>query len=488
MATLRPFLTALLAIPLLGVPPAAAETPAHIGFGPCPPGVGEATRIECGTLDVPLDYHHPGGKVISIAVSRIKASGAPEERRGALLVNPGGPGGSGLDYATSKRAKMPDSVQRSYDIIGFDPRGVGRSNPINCGPTGGLFDHPRPDPVPTDREQERAYLNELQRMAADCAHHVGELLPHINTANTARDMDRIRESLAEPKLNFLGVSYGSYLGAAYSAEFPGQTGRMVLDSVVAPTDWLQFDLEQGYAMIEQRNVLFDWGAAHPRFGLGRDRDVVRNHYLQARAALAADPARGEFGAAEFDRLVYRTLSRTERWEPFIQALSTFVHTGNADGLRPEEPGDGPETRNSEAALRTVKCADSPRPHPAEVVRAVRALRTVDPQPVLTGVEASACAFWPPPREPARFGHPDMPPVLLTQAQQDPTTPYAGAKQMQTVLPGSRMITLHNSYSHGVFASQRSDCVDSAAADYLVHGVVPAADVHCVGHGLPPAPR
>jgi pimeloyl-ACP methyl ester carboxylesterase len=444
--------------------------------------VGDGTQVECGTLDVPLDYRHASGKVISVAISRIKASGTPEQRRGSLLINPGGPGETGIDYVAGKRAKMPEDVRRSYDIVGFDPRGVGHSAPVDCGPMGGRFDHPGADPVPTNDKQERDHLDRLSAMAQDCTKHIGDALPHINTANTARDMDRIRKALGDPKLTFLGVSYGSYLGAAYASEFPSTTGRMLLDSVVGPKDWHHFDLDQGFAMIEQRDVLFDWIAAHPTFGLGRDRNTVRDQYLHARAVLTRHPARGVFGPDEFDRFVYRTLSRTERWEPFARALGDFVHTGNSDGLKHEE--DSPETRNSEAALRTVKCADSRRPRPSEVTGAIHALRAVDPQPVLTGMEASVCPFWTPPREPARLGHRDMPVVLLAQADKDPTTPYAGAKEMQAALPGSRMITLHDSYSHGVFASQRSTCVDATAANYLVHGVVPPADVHCPGPGLP----
>ncbi|MFD0491011.1 alpha/beta fold hydrolase [Saccharopolyspora spinosporotrichia] len=156
-----------------------------------------------------------------MAISRIRATGTPREYRGALLVNPGGPGGSGLGYAAEKRAKLPEPVQRSFDVIGFDPRGVGRSAPVDCGPAGGLFQHPAPDPVPTDPASEQAYLGQLRHLAGDCVRHVGDVLPHVSTANTARDMDVIREALGKRELNFLGVSYGTYLGAAYAAQFPG---------------------------------------------------------------------------------------------------------------------------------------------------------------------------------------------------------------------------------------------------------------------------
>ncbi|MCX2732239.1 alpha/beta hydrolase [Saccharopolyspora sp. NFXS83] len=474
MFNLRRSRTALLLAPLLAtllpIPTATAEPPGEIHFGSCPIDVTDTPEVQCGHIRVPLDYAKEDGPTIDVAVSRIRASGTSEQQRGALLVNPGGPGGTGLDYAESKRAKMPAEVRQSYDIIGFDPRGVGRSAPVDCGPAGGLFDHPRPDPVPAGAGQERAYLDGLHRLADDCARAIGPALPHINTTNTAHDMDRIRQALGEPRLNYVGVSYGTYLGAAYAAEFPLRTGRMVLDSVVSPDAWHDFDVRQGFAMLEQRDALFDWIASRPDIGLGNDRTTVREHYLHARSALPT----GEFGPDEFDRVVYRTLSRTERWEPFARALSRYVHTGDNTALRPTEPDD----HNYEAALRTVKCADSPRPTVHDVLGAVRALRAADPQPVLTGLEADTCAFWPEPRETTRLGHPDMPPVLLTQAEHDPTTPLDGARRMQARLPDSRLITLDGSRSHGAFASQHSTCLDTAAARYLLTEALPPPHTPC----------
>ena len=452
---------------------ASAEATAPIRFGPCPPDVGAG--VQCGRLEVPRDHANPVGPRISLALSRIPASGTPQEHRGALLVNPGGPGDPGLDYAASKRAKLPEGVRRAYDVVGFDPRGVGRSAPVDCGPTGGLFERPRPDPVPRDHAAELSYLDGLGGIAEDCRRNSGALLPHLSTVETARDMDLVRQALGEPVLNYLGVSYGTYLGAAYAAEFPHRTGRMVLDSAVGPDDWHRFDVRQGFAMLAQRDVLFDWIAAHPELGLGTDRAAVRSSYLAARARLPI----GELGPDEFDRAAYEALSRTERWEPFARGLAEVLRTGDGSALLPDA-GD----RNSEAALRAVKCADSPRPSRAEVLGSVRALRAADPQPVLTGLEAAVCAFWSPPRETARLGHPAMPPVLITQAAHDPTTPLDGTVRLRARMPGARMAVLDDGYSHGAFASQRNACLDGTAERYLLTGQLPAADVHCAGPGLP----
>ncbi|MFJ8536016.1 alpha/beta hydrolase [Streptomyces sp. NPDC093591] len=474
---------------LLPTAAAPARASASLTFGACPdsvPGPPAPDRVECGRLTVPLDRTRPSGPRIEIAVSRVPASGTPAERRGILLVNPGGPGGSGLPYAVTKRAKLPASVRRSYDVIGFDPRGVGHSTPVDCGAMGGLFAAPGADPVPTTPRAERTYLASQRHLADDCAAGTDTgVLPYLSTEQTAYDMDAIRAALGEPRTSFLGVSYGSYLGAAYAARFPHRVGRMVLDSVVGPWDWHDFDVIQSRAMLRARDTFFAWTAEHPeRFGLGAGADAVRRSYLRVRGGLAARPVNG-FGPAEFDRAVYRALGRTERWAGLADGLRVYLTDGSPDGLRPTSAFDSPESRNYEAANRIVKCADGPGPTPREVVADIRRIRRLDPQPVLTGLEASACAYWrhrPDHRTP--LGSPAAPPVLLVASAHDPVTPIEGARRLREVLPGSRLITLDDDYSHGVFASRGNACVDGTVAAYLVDGTVPAADVRCSGPGLP----
>lgn len=481
-------LTATAVALLPGGPVHAAPPAPALHFAACPETVPDPpapAKVECGRLSVPLDRADPDGRRIEIAVSRVRATGTPAERRGVLLVNPGGPGGSGLPYAVTKRAKLPESVRRSYDVIGFDPRGTGSSAPADCGPMGGLFDSPGPDPVPVGRAAERAYLNGLRRTADDCARGVGAALPHLSTTETARDMDAVRAALGESRIGYLGVSYGTYLGAAYAALFPHRVGAMVLDSVVGPEDWYDFDLRQARALIRQRADFFAWSARHEeRFGLGGSGAAVRAAYQRVRDGLARHPV-GGFGASEFDRAVYRALGRTERWEGLADGLRTYLRDGSTDPLRPAEPFDGAASRTYEAANRTVKCADGPAPAPARVTADLRRIRGLDPQPVLTGMEASVCAYWH--HRPARstpLGSPDAPPVLLIASEHDPVTPIEGARALQRRLPGSRLVTLHDDYSHGVFASRGDGCVDGTAAAYLVDGAVPRTDVHCEGPGLP----
>ncbi|WP_329269882.1 alpha/beta fold hydrolase [Streptomyces sp. NBC_01451] len=472
---------------------AAPTTPTRVHFGTCPDSVPRPAApetVECGRLDVPLNWDAPAvdGPRLRIAVSRVRASGTAAERRGILLVNPGGPGGAGLPYAVTKRARLPESVRRAFDVIGFDPRGTGLSSPVDCGAMGGLFDGDRPhaDPVPVGPRAESAYLRSLRALADDCAAGVGdEVLPYLSTEQTARDMDAIRAALGEHRTSFLGVSYGSYLGAAYTARFPHRVGRMVLDSVVGPWDWYDFDVVQSRALLRGRDTFLAWTARHPdRFGLGDDTGAVRDAYLRVREGLRERPVDG-FGAAAFDRAVYRALGRTERWAGLADGLRTYLRDGTPGTLRPPTAPGSPDSRTFEAANRTVKCADGPGPAPARVLADLRRTRRLDPQPVLTGMEASACAFWH--HRPARrtaLGSPAAPPVLLIASAHDPVTPIEGAHELRRLLPGSRLVTLDDDYSHGVFASRGNACVDSTAAAYLVAGRVPAADVRCAGPGLP----
>ncbi|MFD8232346.1 alpha/beta hydrolase [Streptomyces sp. NPDC059696] len=464
-----------------------ASTPT-LRFGACPdsvPAPPAPDAVECGRITVPLDRHHPEGPSVDVAVSRVPASGSPAERRGILLVNPGGPGGSGLPYAVTKRAKLPERVRRAYDVIGFDPRGVGQSTPVHCGSMGGLFDSPGADPIPVGPVAERSYLASLRNMADDCAAAAGDVLPYLSTEQTAYDMDAIRAALGESRTSFLGVSYGSYLGSAYAARFPHRVGHMVLDSVVGPWDWYDFDVIQSRALLRARDTFFAWTAAHQqRFALGADAESVRRAYLRVREGLTARPVAG-FGPAEFDRAVYRALGRTERWAGLADGLRTYLRRGTPDALRPATAFDSAASRNYEAANRVVKCADGPAPNARRILTDIRRTRRLEPQPVLTGMEASACAYWHHrPAHRTRLGSPYAPPVLLVASAHDPVTPIEGARALRGLLPGSRLVTLDDDYSHGVFASRSNTCVDDTVAAYLVDGAVPVTDVHCAGAGLP----
>ncbi|WP_055693992.1 alpha/beta fold hydrolase, partial [Streptomyces prasinopilosus] len=208
---------------------------AGITWGTCPAPAGGQTRdphLTCGTLKVPRDYRDPGGMKIDVAVSRLSTA-QPGKRRGVLLLNPGGPALGGLGMPETMASTLPKSVLDRYDLIGFDPRGVEHSTPQSCGlrdpSVSGLFPYPAADGSIT-KNVALAKAN-----AQQCADTVGKNLRYYTTANTARDMDRIRRALGEKKISYWGQSYGTYLGAVYRSLFQGRTDRMVLEGNVDPT-------------------------------------------------------------------------------------------------------------------------------------------------------------------------------------------------------------------------------------------------------------
>jgi len=211
---------------------APAYAPPPIAFGPCTNPTLQRAGAECGLLTVPLDYADPGAAKIKIAVSRIRHSTTPYQ--GVMLVNPGGPGGSGLIFPVLRRS-VPDQAGLSYDWIGFDPRGVGDSQPsLSC--DGDYFGYNRPYYVPVNAQLEQTWRTRAAGYAADCAAAGGALLDHMKTTDSVADMESIRIALGESQINYYGFSYGTYLGSVYATLHPDLVRRMVFDGNVNPQD------------------------------------------------------------------------------------------------------------------------------------------------------------------------------------------------------------------------------------------------------------
>ncbi|NUQ96271.1 MAG: alpha/beta fold hydrolase, partial [Streptomyces sp.] len=202
----------------------AAERAAKAGIDwqDCPADWGLEKPIQCGYVSVPVDYAHPYGKQIKLAVDRIGNTGTKEERQGALVYNPGGPGGSGLRFPRRVTTRNPiwANVAKAYDFVGFDPRGVGHSAPISCIDPQEFVKAPKADPVPDSEADKLAQRKLAAEYAKGCAERSGKaMLRQMTTPNTVRDLDVIRAALGEKKLNYLGVSYGTYIGAVYGTMF-----------------------------------------------------------------------------------------------------------------------------------------------------------------------------------------------------------------------------------------------------------------------------
>ena len=280
--------------------PAAAEekkTP-QVKWGQCPEDVvAEAapTVLQCTTMPVPLDYAHPEGEQIDLTVSRLAVTD-PDKRRGVLMLNPGGPGGSGLALSALLVAQgLPSSVTDRYDLIGMDTRGIGHSTPVSCGFTTDSPYYSNIPPYAVDDAAVTAQAKVAEQAAKQCADNDDNgRLRHLTTANTARDLDRIRAALGEEKTSYLGYSYGTALGAAYASMFPDRSDRMVLDSNVGDTH-LNRDGMRRYALgMEQTLPDFaKWAAGrHDSYGLGRTPSQVRASYLAIAGRLDKAPVAG----------------------------------------------------------------------------------------------------------------------------------------------------------------------------------------------------
>ncbi|MCS0634944.1 alpha/beta hydrolase [Streptomyces sp. LP05-1] len=446
--------------------------------------------LECATVKVPLDYRAPGGERLDLTMSRIKST-APAERRGVLLVNPGGPGGPGLSMPLGLREVLPASVQRAYDLIGFDPRGVGRSSPLSCGLK------------PAEETLLRPYREErfgedvawARGVADKCERKAGDTLPYITTRNTARDMDLLRAVLGEKKISYLGYSYGTYLGSVYTQLFPGRTDRFVLDSGVDPARAWR-GMMRWWA--EGAEPAFDrwteWAARRSEmYGLGDTPEKVDRTFwnLVARAdekpievegrPTTGDDIRSRMRPAVFSpqwaTAVVVELRKAAAGEP-ATAKRLTASTGSGSTGRaadaPKVPAD-----NMTASSWAVVCGDNSAAWPRDPESYRRdALADRGRFPLFGDFVSSVkpCAFWGASVEPAtrvnnRAG------ALIVQNEWDPQTPLPSGQALHAALKGSKMLTVLGGEGHGVYPNG-TVCADGTVTGYLLTGTLPAKDVSC----------
>ncbi|MGI5269818.1 alpha/beta hydrolase [Nonomuraea sp. CA-218870] len=467
--------------------------PARVAWGACPakaddkPAAAVAFDTECGTVRVPLDYREPSGHAIKLSVNRIKAKVPRDgDHLGALLVNPGGPGASGRDLALYVAALLPREVRERYDIIGFDPRGVGASQPaMRCADPEVYYRPPRPDSVPGSRAEENVLLSRAADYANRCGNRYAWLLPHMNTENVARDLDRIRAALGEERISFLGYSYGTYIGAVYATLFPHRVRRLALDSVVAPEgEWYRSNLAQDRAFERRHRALVAWAARRNEvYRLGRDPRQTRFAWYAMRSRLAERPAGGVVGPSELDDL-FNVGGYTERiWPELVSAWSAYVRAGDTKALVAaweKYARQDAKDENGYAVYLAIQCRDSNWPRDWTVWRRDMT-RMHREAPFLTWSNAwfnAPCVFWPVPggRPVEVRGSLRLPPILMLQSRHDAATPYAGAARMRGRFPTARMV-VEAGGDHGVsLAGNR--CVDRHLVAYLRDGTLPAQGARC----------
>ncbi|URM89719.1 alpha/beta hydrolase [Streptomyces sp. MRC013] len=476
--------------------PAAGSTPGVPGlpaaltgqkprWGPCgAPEGGEkpGPAWRCAAVEVPLDYRRPDGETLSVALIRKEARDR-SKRIGSLLFNFGGPGASGVGMLPGF-APAYEALNTRYDLVGFDPRGVGGSSAVVCrSDEEQASAEARIDPTPDTPAEEAAYLENGSDFGAGCARRSGRLLPHVTTGNTARDMDLIRHVLGDADLNYFGISYGTQLGAAYAHLFPRHTGRTVLDAVVDPTA----DGE-GHARHQTRG--FQRALDNYFASTGEDPGAGTARVARLLARLDGRPLGTSGGRMLTEGLaltgIVLPLYSQSSWPLLTEALRE-AEDGRGDALLRladmynDRDASGRYGTDSHAQ-RAISCADTDqRPTAADAKALLPEFRRISPVfgDFLAWDTAGWCANWPVKGEPAGrdVSAPGAGPILVVGTTGDPATPYEGARRMADGLgEGVGVLITNEGEGHGAYGS--SACVTRKVDGYLLRGEVPADGTTC----------
>ncbi|GAA0592718.1 alpha/beta fold hydrolase [Kribbella sandramycini] len=479
---MRRVLSVGVAVILLGASLVPATAQAAVQWGACP--ANYPAGLECSTLMVPLDYRRPDERQIEIALTRLPSK-APAKRRGVLLVNPGGPGLPGA--AVPVVLELPQSVRDSYDVIGFDPRGVGRSTPLTCNLTEAQSAVAAAPPYPLNSADVAKAAEIAKTVARQCTtSETAELLPHITTANTARDMDRIRAALGEPKLSYYGDSYGTYLGAVYTTLFPYRSDRIVLDSALPPEGYDVDALrDQGLGFQERFPDFARFAAADPqRYGLGATPAAVTVKWFQLTKRLDQAPIQG------YDGTLFRTIAAFYlRAEFYLKDLAELMHA--LDTSRPlptARKAAAVDDRGSfPVGHLAVICGDSRWPTSVRTYQTNVAIDRIR-YPLYGAWSANIrpCAYWPAPAT-AKTRITDRGPssVLILQNERDPATPLRGAKRLRNALGAKARMVVVDQGGHGAYNPAMNACGNAAVTTFLLTGHRPPRDTFCPAESVAP---
>jgi pimeloyl-ACP methyl ester carboxylesterase len=469
--------------------------------GPGDPGI-PWEQLDCTTITVPLNYRQPSAGTLKIAVSRIKATG-PASRKGVLLINPGGPGGGGLIMPL---AFQVDAIAKRFDLIGFDPRGVGRSTRLLCEVASGAG---RGWNRPTEAQMQ-TMANDARRREQACQRAGGGIRPFINTANTARDMDVIRAALGEKKINYLGFSYGTYLGAVYGSLFPTRLNRSVLDSSVHPK-WVWHKQAEKQAIAANQNVdaLVAWVAKRNKvYGLGSSVAAV-NATLKTIASTFGekvveievkgphgDVNRFSLDQQQFDAILGEGARFRDLWDVMgmivkavrakLEAPSTSLSPDQSQALHLLAKLAVEETTSG--VFQTVTCeVDWPRDLGSYYVRMRLFAKKYPYGQGAISAAPTECTFrsFTPPEKPVHLKRDGYPAGLVIQADGDSNTHYDGGPAMANALHNN-LISVRDAGNHGLYGV--NECVTKLVDDYLIDGALPASRSECAGVPRPNVPE
>ncbi|MFD9794405.1 alpha/beta hydrolase [Streptomyces sp. NPDC059070] len=465
-----------------------------IVFGRCPKSEMLPASVRCGTVKVPLDYARPKGRQIALTVSRTAATGKKSERQGALVYNPGGPGASSMYFPMV--APLPEwkRIARAYDLVGYAPRGVGRSAPLSCQDPADFAKAPTQSPTEPSESYKRERIAQAKAYAQGCGQNAGPALRHYTSLNNARDLEVLRAALGEPKLSFIGASYGTYFGSLYATLFPSHVRRMVFDSAVDPDPrqiWYRNNLDQSLAFESRWEDFRAWVARHDGvYHLGTSAEQVLENFEKVRARLAEEPAGGTVGPAQLQAAFLKAGYYDDYWAMRATALSAYLK-GDPKPLiaqaapRPEAAKDD---ENGNAVYTAVECNDAPWPTEWSTWdRDNTELAAIAPFETWDNAWMNLpCAYWPAPRQkPLDVGvHPgELPPTLILAAERDAATPYPGALELQRRLPGAALVTEKDAGTHGIGGGPNG-CVNHYLENYLLYGRTPVRRATCAPHPEP----
>ncbi|MFB7336187.1 alpha/beta hydrolase [Streptomyces adustus] len=484
-AVTRPDLAAATA-PL---PPVAAP---RLDWRPCASG----GPFDCATAKVPLDYREPAGRSIRLAVVRRKATG-PGRRIGTLFLNPGGPGGPGTLQMPQWYEFFPKEVRERFDIVSWDPRGVGESTAVRCFDSdlaAAVWQARVPAGFPVGARERAAWTAAYQDLGRRCQKRDPELLRHVSTTDTARDLDLLRRAVGETRLTYWGTSYGSFLGATYANLFPDRVRAMILDGNFDPRAWFGEGTGTGLATFQRLGA--DIGAAatldrfltlcgsataaNCAFSAGAPA-ATRDKFAQLSTRLAEHPVGAWTYAAAIDDLLTNLYVVHPAWSQAATRLEELWQ-GRAPEPSPPlfpQPAKMPYLGVEQAAA--VLCSDSPNPRDPAAYQALAELgaRRAGAAGQYWAWASEACAQWPGRAADSYTGpwnRSTAHPLLLVNNVYDPATPYRAAQAMATQLADARLLTVQG-YGHTVLLNP-STCAKNHESRYLVDGVLPPAGATC----------
>jgi pimeloyl-ACP methyl ester carboxylesterase len=447
--------------------------------------------FQCANVKVPKDYRNPGDGQLSISVIRLPAR-VKEQRIGSLVTNPGGPGGSGVKFIRESGQAFGKSLRDRFDLVGFDPRGVGESDPVRCLEPKDLDRYFATDSSPDDQKEETALVSVGKHFAQGCESRAGKTLPYIGTLDAARDMDVLRSALGDKRLSYIGFSYGTYLGAFYADQFPKNVRALVLDGAVDPKlSSNEINLEQAKGFETALRAFAADCVKSPDCPLGTgsvDEALRKISELQRRAD--QKPLRNTTGDGRQVTEALATLGiatalyNKQSWAALRVALKQAVKGDGSMLLRlgdllVERSEDGRYTNQTEANM-AINCVD--KPYPADLKAASRVAdeaKKIAPRFGPFVVWGSLpCTYWPAKtgQEAKALAAKGAAPIVVVGTTRDPATPYKWAEGLAGELSSGRLLTLegdgHTAYLQG------NPCISRAVENYLIKEQAPAERAVC----------